>query len=78
LDRPDKFVHLYAYLRCIRLLSSQPVLAAAEGCCRRIADLYSKPKLSVDQICATFVGQHFDPLREFSATCRAELHELAR
>jgi hypothetical protein len=78
LDRPDKFVHLYANLSCIRLLSSQPVLAAAEECCRRIADLYSKPNLSVDQIRATFVVEHFDPLREFSAVCRAELQELAR
>jgi hypothetical protein len=78
LDRPDKFVQLYASLSCIRLLSSQPVLAAAEECCRQIVDLYSKPNLSVDQIRATFEVDHFDPLREFSAACRAELHEFAR
>ena len=39
LDRPDKFVRLYANLSCIRLLSSEPVLAAAEACCNRIVDL---------------------------------------
>ena len=78
LDRPDKFVQLYANLSCIRLLSSQPVLAAAEECCFRIVDLYSKPNLSVDQIRATFEADHFDPLRDFSAICRAELQELAR
>jgi hypothetical protein len=78
LDRPDKFVQLYANLSCIRLLSSQPVLAAAEKCCRRIVDLYSKPNLSVDQIRATFEMEDFDPLKEFSAACRAELHEFAR
>ena len=78
LDRPDKFVQLYASLSCIRLLSSQPVLAAAEECCSRIVDLYSKPNLSVDQIRTSFQVDHFDPLRGFSAACRAELHELAR
>jgi hypothetical protein len=78
LDRPDKFVQLYANLSCIRLLSSQSVLAAAEECCRQIVDLYSKPNLSVDQIRATFEMEDFDPLKEFSAACRAELHEFAR
>jgi hypothetical protein len=78
LDRPDKFVQLYSNLSCIRLLSSQPVLAAAEECCRRIVDWYSKPNLSVDQIRARFEVDHFDPLRDFSAACRAELQELAR
>jgi hypothetical protein len=78
LDRPDKFVKVYANLSCIRLLSSQPVLAAAEECCRRIVELYSKPNLSVDEIRARFHVEHFDPLREFSAACRAELHEFAR
>jgi hypothetical protein len=78
LDRPDKFVQLYAHLSCIRLLSSQPVLAAAEECCRRIVELYSKPNLTVEQIRATFEVDHFDPLRDFSAACRAEFQELAR
>jgi hypothetical protein len=78
LDRPDKFVQMYAKLSCIRLLSSQTVLTAAEECCHRIVDLYSKPNLSVDQIRATFEVDHFDPLLDFSAACRAELHELAR
>ncbi len=78
LDRPDKFVQLYANLSCIRLLSSPQVLAAAEACCRRIVDLYSRPNLSVDEIRATFEVDDFDPLRDFSAACRAELHELTR
>jgi hypothetical protein len=71
-------VQLYASLSCIRLLSSQPVLAAAEECCGQIVDLYSKPNLSMEQIRATFEVDHFDPLRDFSAACRAELHALAR
>jgi hypothetical protein len=78
LDRPDKFVQLYASLSCIRLLSSQPVLFAAETCCRRIVDFYSKPNLSVDQIRTSFEVEHFDPLKEFSAACRTELQEFVR
>jgi hypothetical protein len=78
LDRPDKFVKLYANLSCIRLLSSQSVLAAAEECCRQIVDLYAKPNLTVDQMRARFEAEHFDPLKDFSTACRAELHEFAR
>jgi hypothetical protein len=78
LDQPDKFVKLYANLSCIRLVSSQAVLAAAEECCGRIVELYAKPNLSVDEIRARFQVEHFDPLREFSAACRTELHEFAR
>ncbi len=78
LDRPDKFVKLYANLGCIRLLSSEPVLAAAEECCRQVVEFYSRPNMTVDEIRTSFEVQHFDPLKKFSAACRTELHELAR
>jgi hypothetical protein len=78
LDRPDKFVQPYASLSCIRLLSSEPVLIAAEACCRRNVDFYSKPNLPGDQIRTSFEVAHFDPLGEFSAACRTELQEFAR
>lgn len=77
LDRPDKFVKLYSSLSCIRLLSSPPVLAAAEECCRQIVELYSRPNMTVDEIRASFEVNDFDPVREFSAACRAELHQFA-
>lgn len=76
LDRPDKFVKLYAILSCIRLLSSQTVLSAAEECCRRIVEMYTSPNLSVDEIRTRFHVEHFDPLKDFSAACRTELHEM--
>lgn len=76
LEQPEKFVKLYANVSCIRLLSSPPVLAAAESCCRQIVDLYSKPNLTVEEIRTSFEVDHFDPLREFSAACRTELHQL--
>ena len=40
LDKPETLVKLYAHLGRIRLVSSDPVLAAAEECCERIVDLY--------------------------------------
>ena len=77
LDQPEKFVELYSNLSRIRLLSSPPVLAAAEECCRQIVELYSKPNMTVEEIRTSFEVNHFDPLQEFSAACRAELHQFA-
>ena len=53
------------------------VLETAEECCRQIVQLYSKPNMTVEEIRTSFEVNHFDPLREFSAACRAELHQLA-
>jgi hypothetical protein len=78
LDQPEKFVKLYSNMSCIRLLSSPPVLGAAEECCRKIVELYSKPNMTVEEIRTSFQVNHFDPLREFSAACRAELDQFAR
>jgi hypothetical protein len=77
LDRPDKFVKLYSNVSRIRLLSSPPVLTAAEECCRQIVELYSKPNMTVEEIRTSFEVNHFDPVREFSAARRAELHQFA-
>ncbi len=77
LDGPEKLVKLYANVSCMRLLSSPPVLAAAENCCRQIVDLYSKPNMTVEEIHSSFEVNHFDPLREFSAACRTELNQFA-
>jgi hypothetical protein len=45
--------------------------------CRQIVESYDKLNLSVDQIRMRFHVQHVDPLKEFSAACRAELYEFA-
>jgi hypothetical protein len=74
LDQPEPLVQLYAILSRIRLVSSEPVLAAAEECCDRIFDLYSKPNMTMEQIRATFFDK-LDPLKAFSAACRVELHK---
>ena len=77
LDQPEKLMKLYSHVSCIRLISSPQVLAAAEKCCRRIVELYSKPNMTVDEILASLDENKFDPLHEFSAACRAELRQLA-
>ena len=45
LEKPDTFVRLYGILGRIRLVAADPVLAAAETCCRQIGDLYARPNM---------------------------------
>ena len=73
LERPDQLVGLYAILSRIRLISGDEVLSKAVGCCHRIVELYRRPNMTADQIRAAFESNEFDPLKEFSAACRAEL-----
>src|ERR1700675_1539108 len=73
LDRPDQLVALYGILSRIRLISGDEVLSKAVGCCHRIVELYRRPNMTADQIRAEFEANEFDPLKEFSAACRAEL-----
>jgi hypothetical protein len=77
LDSFEKLVNLYGIFGRVRLLAGDKVLSAAEGCCRRIVDLYSKPNMTKDQIRAALDGDQFDPLKEFSVVCRTELMEIA-
>ena len=73
LERPDQLVGLYGILSRIRLISGDEVLSKAVGCCHRIVELYRRPNLTAEQIRAAFEANEFDPLKEFSAACRAEL-----
>src|SRR5262245_25188347 len=77
LERPEQLVALYGILSQIRLLSGEDVLSAAVGCCHRIVELYRRPNLTPDQFRDALDANKFDPLREFSAACRAELLEMA-
>lgn len=78
LEQPATFVKLYGILGRIRIVAADPVLAAAEACCRQIADLYAKPNMTVDQVRAAFDHGQVDPIKEFSTVCRTELLEIAR
>ncbi len=73
LDKPETLVKLYAHLGRIRLVSSEPVLAAAEECCERIVDLYSQPNRTIDQIYATMRSKELEFFKRFSDACRVEL-----
>jgi hypothetical protein len=77
LEQPDTFVKLYGILGRIRLMATEPVLAAAEACVRQIIDLYAKPNMTVEQIRLAFEGARLDPIKDFSVACRKELLEIA-
>jgi len=77
LERPDQLVGLYGILSRIRLISGDEVLSKAVGCCHRIVELYRRPNMTADQIRAAFEANEFDPLKEFSAACRAELLSMS-
>jgi hypothetical protein len=76
LEQPETFVKIYGMLGRIRLVATDPVLAAAEACCRRIVDLYAKPIMTIEQIRVALEQERIDPLRDFSAACRAELLDI--
>ena len=77
LEKPDTFVKLYGILGRIRLVAADPVLAAAEACCRQLVDLYAKPTMTVEQVRVAFERDRLDPIRDFSVACRTELLEIA-
>jgi hypothetical protein len=77
LERPDTFVKLYGITGRIRLVATDPVLAAAEACIRQIIDLYAKPNMTVEQIRLAFERDRFDPIRDFGVACRKELLKIA-
>ena len=77
LERSETFVKLYGITGRIRLIGTDPVLAAAEACSRQIIDLYAKPNMTVEQIRLAFEQDRLDPVRDFSIACRKELLEIA-
>jgi hypothetical protein len=77
LERPDTFVKLYGITGRIRLVATNPVLAAAEACSRQIIDLYAKPNMTVEQIRRAFECDGLDPIKDFSIACRKELFQIA-
>jgi len=76
LERVDTFVTLYGITGRIRLVATNPVLAAAEACSRQIVDLYAKPNMTVEQIRLGFESGGLDPIKDFSVACRKELFEI--
>ena len=77
LDKPETLVKLYAHLGRIRLVSSEPVLAAAEECCERVVDLYAQPNRTIDQIYAVMRSEELEFFNRFSEACRVELRRYS-
>jgi hypothetical protein len=77
LDKPETLVRLYAHLGRIRLVSSEPVLAAAEECCERVVDLYAQPNRTIDQIYAVMRSEELEFFNRFSEACRVELRRYS-
>jgi hypothetical protein len=77
LEQPNTFAKLYGITGRIRLVATDPVLAAAESCIRQIIDLYVKPNMTVEQIRLAFERDRLDPIQDFSTACRKELLEIA-
>lgn len=77
LERPETFVKLYGISGRIRLVATEPVLAAAEVCIHQIIDLYAKPNMTVYEVRLAFERDRFDPIREFSVACRKEFLAIA-
>ncbi len=75
LERADGLVKIHSILGRIRLVSSDPVVAAAEECCTFLIDLYSKPTMTMEEIASTIRGSAH-PLKEFSMICREELNRF--
>jgi len=74
LEHSNSMVNAYAIAGRIHLVASAPVMIAAEECCRYVVDLYSRPKMTIEQIRNTLqMSEH--PLRAFEDACRAELEQ---
>ena len=77
LERPDQLAALYGILSRIRLMAGDEVLGNAEDSCHRIFERYRQPNMTADQIHVAYESNEIDPLKDFSAACRAELLALS-
>lgn len=72
LDHVASLSNLHTILGRIRLVSSDPIVEAAENCCRFLFELYVGENLSPEEIRDT-IRNSDDPLKEFATKCRIEL-----
>jgi hypothetical protein len=66
-------VNLYALVNEMRILSSSPVIASADGTMRAIIETYLAPNKTFREIAQTLDHESTSPLRDFSTACREEL-----
>jgi hypothetical protein len=76
-EGPEVIAGLYSALERMRLVSSAPVIEAAEDVLDFILDTYTGPNRTFDDLQRLMRSDEFrDPLQTFSSTCRAELRGL--
>ena len=74
----DELVSPHALVSRIRLVSSEPVLLAAEAFVRQIVRQYGEPNLSVEELRAAVLSANGEPLDVFSIACRKEIQDILR
>ena len=78
LEDMDEIVSIYAMLSRIRLLSTEPVIEAAEGFVRLIVTNFGQPNRTLEQIRSAALASKTEPLSVFSLACRRELRAILR
>jgi hypothetical protein len=64
---------IYGLTNRIRLMSSPPVVEAADTVVRIIVDAYLAPNMTMAEMRENWIDRHVDPLRDFAEACRKEL-----
>lgn len=77
-DDTAALMGIYALKNRIRLLSSPPVVEAADMVTRTIVETYLAPNITLEEMQTNWINRHVDPLRDFSEACRQELRTFGR
>lgn len=72
-DDTGALIGIYALTNRIRLISTPPVVAAADTVTRIIVDAYLAPNMTMAEMRENWIDRHIDPLRDFAEACRKEL-----
>jgi hypothetical protein len=72
-DDVTALMAIYGLTNRIRLISSPPVVEAADTVVRIIVDAYLAPNMTMAQMRENWIDRHVDPLRDFAEACRKEL-----
>src|SRR5215467_10700486 len=77
-DDITAMINIYALINRIRLVSSPPVVEAADTVARIIVDAYLASNITMGEMRDNWIDKHVDPLRDFSEACRQELQTFGR
>ncbi len=76
-ESPDVLAGLYSAIQRMRLTSSDDVIRNADQVIRQVIEAYAGPDQTFDELRRRAgTDEGIDPLRDFSAACRAELRAL--